>query len=481
MARSLEKYNEKRDFAQTPEPSGGTAAIASANRFVVQEHHARRLHWDFRLERDGVLVSWAVPKGIPADPSVNHLAVPTEDHPLSYIDFAGEIPKGNYGAGKVTIWDEGVYECHKWEPREVMVTLHGRRVEGRYVLFRTGEDRWMIHRMDPPQDPTREGMPGGIMPMLAITGTLPADDAAHAYEVKWDGVRALLSVEGGRISIVGRKGNDITPRYPELGPLGRAVGSREVILDGEVVALDDSGRPSFQRLQARMHVESESVIRRRMSEIPAAYMIFDLLWLDGHSLMDRPYTERRARLDELALAGPSWQTPGFHVGDGAALLDVSAAQGLEGIVAKRADSIYEPGRRSRAWIKIKNVCRQEFVVGGWVPGEGGRSGRIGALVVGYHDEGDKLRYAGRVGTGFTEKELNRLFGLLEPLRRDTSPFDPPPPPAVRRLVQFVEPRLVAEVAFREWTREGTLRQPSYQGVRDDKDPRGVVREQQPGG
>jgi bifunctional non-homologous end joining protein LigD len=476
MPGSLDRYQSMRDFEQTPEPAGGESLEHAGNRFVVQEHHARRLHWDFRLERDGVLVSWAVPKGIPTDPSVNHLAVPTEDHPLSYIDFAGEIPKGNYGAGKVTIWDHGVYECEKWKPDEVLVKLHGKRVQGRYVLFKTGPDRWMMHRMDPPQDPGRQPLPANVLPMLAVTGTLPADDAAYAYEVKWDGVRALLSVEGGRLCLVARKGTDITARYPELRPLGRVLGSREAILDGEIVALDESGHPSFQLLQGRMHVESESVIRRRMTEIPAVFMIFDLLWLDGHSLMGSPYTERRRQLADLELSGPSWQTPGHHVGDGAALLEASAAQGLEGMVAKRLDSLYEPGRRSRAWIKVKNVCRQEFVVGGWMPGEGVRSGRIGALLVGYHGDDGKLRYAGRVGTGFTERELTRLGGLLEPLARDSSPFDPHPPAAAHRAARYVEPQLVAEVGFREWTRDGTLRQPSYQGLRDDKDPIDVVRE-----
>ena len=348
MADRLDRYRSKRDFATTPEPGGDApAAEEPRNRFVVHEHHARRLHWDLRLERDGVLVSWAVPKGIPPDPAKNHLAVHTEDHPLEYIEFSGDIPAGQYGAGTMKIWDRGTYETHKFRDKEVMVTFHGERLHGRYVLFRTRGDDWMIHRMDPPEDPEREPMPERLQPMLARTGTLPRDDGEWAYEIKWDGVRAIGYVDGGRLRLESRNGSDITPRYPELRELGR----------GARLARRDPRRRG-RRLRRRPPVVPEAPgphapdLRARgapaVASDPVVYMIFDLLWLEGHSLMELPYEERRGALAELGLSGPTWQTPANHVGNGAALLEASRAQGLEGIIAKRLDCPYMPGRRSRA-------------------------------------------------------------------------------------------------------------------------------------
>jgi bifunctional non-homologous end joining protein LigD len=354
-------------------------------------------------------------------------------------------------------------------------------VHGRYVLFRTRGKDWMIHRMDPPEDPDREPMPERIEPMLARSGPLPREDGRWAYEIKWDGVRAIGYVEGGRLRLASRNGRDITPRYPELRELGRALGSAEAILDGEVVAFDEQGRPSFQRLQGRMHLTSEHVVRRLADREPVSYVIFDLLYHDGHLLLELPYAERRERLLALGLAGPTWQTPAHHVGDGAALLAASKAQGLEGVLAKRLDCPYTPGRRSSAWIKVKNVRRADVVIGGWMPGEGNRSGRIGALLVGYYDErsGDErsargrneLRYAGRVGTGFDQAELERLQTLLDPLERSTSPFSGRQPP---RTARFVEPELVCTVEYSEWTQARTLRHPVYKGLRDDVAPADVV-------
>jgi bifunctional non-homologous end joining protein LigD len=471
MAENLDSYRRKRDFSATPEPSGDAESAADERtlRFVVQEHHARSLHWDLRLERDGALASWAVPKGIPPDPRKNHLAVRTEDHPIEYLEFHGDIPAGQYGAGTMRIWDSGTYETHKWRDKEVMVTFHGERVRGRYVLFRTDEKNWMIHRMDPPEDPDREPLPDKIEPMLAKTGPLPRDDHRWAYEIKWDGVRAIGYVDGGRLRLASRNGRDITPRYPELRELGRALAGHEAVLDGEVVAFDADGRPSFQRLQGRMHLTSDHVVRRLAQSEPVAYVLFDLLWLDGHSLLGLPYSDRRERLLALDLSGPTWQTPASHVGDGAAMLEASRARGLEGIIAKRLDSPYTPGRRPGTWVKVKNVRATEVVIGGWLEGEGRRSGRLGALVVGYHEDG-ALRYAGRVGTGFDEAELNRLGGLLAPLARADSPFEGRQPP---RETHFVEPELVAAVGYGEWTQARTLRHPVYKGLRDDLAPENV--------
>jgi bifunctional non-homologous end joining protein LigD len=469
MADRLRRYREKRDPSATPEPPGDPAAAPpdeSLPRFVIQEHHARRLHWDLRLEHDGVLASWAVPRGIPRTPDRNNLAVRTEDHPLEYLEFHGEIPAGQYGAGTMAIWDRGTYEQHKWRDDEVMVTFHGERVRGRHVLFRTRGDDWMIHRMDPPEDPDREPMPERIEPMLATPGPLPEEDGRWAYEVKWDGVRAIGFVDGSRLRLQARSGRDVTARYPEVRPLAEALAGHEVVLDGEVVAFDE-GRPSFQKLQGRMHLTSESAVRRLARTDPVTYVVFDLLFLEGRSLLALPYVERREQLAALALDGPTWQAPAHHVGDGAALLEATRAAQLEGIIAKRLDCPYTPGRRSPGWVKVKNVESADVVIGGWLPGEGGRAGRLGALVVGEPDAEGALRYAGRVGTGFTEAELVRLGGLLEPLVRADSPFTGTQPP---KQTRFVAPRLVARVEFTERTRTGTLRQPSYKGLRDDVTP-----------
>ncbi len=472
----LEQYRRKRDFQMSPEPRGTEERSRPGGkpRFVVQEHHATSFHWDFRLERDGVLVSWAVPKGVPADPKKNHLAFHVEDHPLSYIKFEGTIPAGSYGGGQVTVWDRGTYEEVKWSEREVQVILHGKRLFGKYVLFQTGGKNWMIHRMDPPQDPAREPMPDRLEPMTAkLARSIPREQEKYGFEFKWDGVRAVLYADGGRVRLLSRSLEDVTARYPELRELGLAIGAREMVLDGEIIAVEPSGRPSFELLQGRMGLTSEADIRRRMKEIPVAYVIFDVLYLDGHSTMGLAYSERRRLLDGLALKGRFWQTPPHTAGEGEATLAASRQLGLEGVMAKRLDSSYAAGRRSDAWLKVKNNQGQELVIGGWVPGEGSRSGRVGALLVGYRENG-VLVYAGKVGTGFTDKMLDRLAALLAPLRRDSSPFGAGVAPPRGSI--FAEPALVGEFAFTEWTRTGQLRHPSFKGLRDDKDPNTITRE-----
>jgi bifunctional non-homologous end joining protein LigD len=477
---TLRPYRAKRDFEATPEPAGQAGddgSTATLPRFVVQEHHARRLHWDFRLERDGVLVSWALPRGVPEDPRRNHLAVHVEDHPLEYGQFEGEIPRGNYGAGQVTIWDRGTYETHKWRldgPKgEVMVTLHGERVHGRYVLFQTDERNWMIHRMDPPEDPEREEMPASITPMLAKPAeSVPHPDRGWAYEFKWDGARALVFNEPGALRVVSRTQEDLTKRYPELRRLAEALGSRTAILDGEIVALAEDGVPRFEELQQRIGLNTDADVRRKMKQVPVYYFAFDLLYLDGHRLTHLPYEERRKQLRSLQLAGPSWQTPEHQVGHGEAMLEASRASGLEGVVAKRLDSPYEESRRSSNWLKIKNRRRQDLVIGGWLDGEGKREGLPGALLVGYR-EGGELVYAGRVGTGFTDATLARLAELMAPLARESPPFDQGRPPAG---AHFIEPRLVGDFEFSDWTRANQVRAGAYKGLRDDVDPLEVERE-----
>jgi len=310
--------------------------------------------------------------------------------------------------------------------------------------------------------------------MLAVASDdVPRDDEHWAFEMKWDGMRALLAIDGGTMTITTRQGNDATARFPELHPLADALGSIAAVLDGEIVLLDDNGRPSFEKLQPRMHVSSASVARRLADEQPVVVMLFDVLWLDGHSTLELPYTDRRKLLDQLALSGPTWQTPPTTFGGGAAVLRAASDLGLEGVVAKRLDSAYLAGRRSDAWRKVKPAQGQELVVGGWLPGAGRLEGRLGSLLVGYHDDDGTLRYAGRVGSGLDETARARLEQLLVALVRDTSPFANPPK---LKASTWVEPRVVVEVAFHEWTRTGVLRAPRYKGVRTDKDASEVVRE-----
>jgi bifunctional non-homologous end joining protein LigD len=396
---------------------------------------------------------------------------------MEYAAFEGEIPEGEYGGGKVVLWDHGTYECEKWSDREVKVVLHGQRVAGRYVLFKTGaRDRdWMMHRMDPADD-GYEPLPSLIKPMLAVSrDTLPANDDAWSYEFKWDGVRAVVYVDGGRPRALSRNDRDITATYPELRDLAESLGATQAVLDGEIVAMDSSGRPSFGALQNRMHVTGAAQIRRLTVQTPVTYLVFDVLHLDGRSLLDVPYVQRRELLESLALSGPSWQTPPSFTGDGAAVLAASREQGLEGVVAKRLDSTYFPGRRSDCWLKVKNIRTQEVVIGGWKPGEGRRQGLLGSLLIGVPGP-DGLDYVGHVGTGFTDKMLRDLEQQLRPLASDVAPFAVEVPRAQAKDARWVAPVLVGEVAFSEWTKDGRLRHPAWRGLRPDKSADEVIRE-----
>jgi bifunctional non-homologous end joining protein LigD len=472
----LQAYRDKRDAARTPEPVPAGSRPApegdshDGGAFVIQEHHARRLHWDFRLERDGVLVSWALPKGVPSDPAVNHLAVHTEDHPLEYGSFEGEIPRGEYGAGSVSIWDHGSYETLKWAPAEVKVRLHGRRVAGGYVLFQTRGNQWIIHR-------ERQPLPAVIRPMLAVSGTtMPADRQNWALEMKWDGVRALAFIEKGQVRLMSRTERDVTVAYPELSGLGAATTHKQLLLDGEIVVFGADGWPEFEALQPRMHVTSVAQAAMLAGQTPVTYLVFDLLQLDGRPLLDQAYRDRRALLDGLGLAGPFWQTPPSFPGeDFPAVQAVSVDRHMEGVVAKRLDSAYAPGVRTDHWRKIKNARHQEVVIAGYKPGQGNRTGQVGSLLIGVHDSSG-LIYAGHVGTGFSAETLRMLGERLEPLRRPDSPFDGPVPPEHARTAVWVEPRLVIDVTFDRWTRAGRMRAPVYKGLRDDIDPADVVRE-----
>ncbi|WP_425956606.1 ATP-dependent DNA ligase [Xylanimonas sp. McL0601] len=522
----LQTYNAKRDPAKTPEPfdAGSPAAeTTAAPTFVIQEHHARRLHWDFRLEHEGVLVSWALPKGEPTDPSQNHLAVQTEDHPMAYGAFEGTIPPGEYGGGEVTIWDEGTYEEEKWrDGKEVIVTLRSeRRGSRRLALIRTGrgddENSWLIHRTKAQPDdaaasaadaPAAEGTadateaeaaeaaatepaeaPGvtvSLTPMLASAAdpaeirALEADgqaaDHEWAFEMKWDGYRALAVVEPGpdgtpTARLLSRKGQDLTRTYPELSPLAAQVrGDLPVVLDAEVVALDGSGRPDFRRLQQHAG--------------PVDLMVFDILQAGARSLLHAPYDERRAALEDVLDAQRPMHVPPAFDGDLDAALATSRRLRLEGVMAKRRESTYQPGRRSRQWLKLKHTRAQEVVVVGWRPLHAGEQREdpryAGALLLavpvastGSSDGG--LRYAGKVGTGFTDAERKDIAARLTALERKTPPLD-----GVPRLdaahARWATPSLVGEVEYAEWTADPTddpdarLRAARWKGWRPDKDP-----------
>jgi len=335
----LEQYRKMRDFSKTREPAGAERTQPRGDRFVVQEHHATALHWDFRLERDGVLVSWAVPKGIPPHPAQNNLAVHTEDHPLDYIDFEGEIPEGEYGGGMVYLWDQGTYECEKFEEREVMVVLHGERAKGRYVLIKTGGKNWLMHRMDPPEDPTREPMPSGLTPMQATTKPKPPA-RRYQFEPAWGGLRVLLACEGGRVELTDEQGADVTERFPEFRALGRALGSLALILDGEVVVVDLDGRPDPTLLNRK----------KARPEQPALFFASDLVWLDGHTAAALPAKDRRRLLDKLDFNGPTWRTN--PTAPPAALVQAARDQNLPGIYGRALDAPYQTGQRSTNFVFV---------------------------------------------------------------------------------------------------------------------------------
>jgi bifunctional non-homologous end joining protein LigD len=464
----LQDYERKRKRSATPEPFGGRRGKGKPI-FVVQRHDARRLHYDFRLERDGALASWAVPKGIPLEPGQRHLAVHVEDHPLDYATFEGEIPAGSYGAGTVEIWDRGTYELvEEKADGGLTVKLAGDRLRGVWTLVPArldgDEKNWLLVRKRDATTPAGRPRPA-YEPMLAtLTDDVPTGPG-WLHEVKWDGYRALANVAGGDVTLASRRGNDLTGRFAVVArALERAVRTPDCVFDGEVCALDEEGRSSFSVMQ--------------QGSGPFVYYVFDVLEIDGEPVLDLPLRERRERLAGLLdLRGDTIRlSEAFD--DGLALLAAAEAQGLEGILAKKADSRYQPGRRTRDWLKVKTHQEQEFVVAGYTKGKGRRARTLGSLVLAVM-RGGQLEYVGNVGTGFTEDEIERLLRKLRPLERATSAFpEAPKMPKVRKDdVVWVEPELVAEVEFAEWTHDGRLRAPVYRGLREDKEPDEVRREE----
>jgi len=517
MPVRLGAYRAKRDFKQTREPRGNGRA-AQGDRFVIQKHDASRLHYDFRLEVDGVLKSWAVPKGVPLKKGERHLAVHVEDHPVEYINFEGIIPKGQYGGGTVMVWDAGTYESLGASPRKDLKSgklhfaLHGHKLNGEWTLVRTKQgdgDNWLLiksgedagaisHKKDDEssisgrsmaliaREPKAEWVSGReeksaklnfIEPMKA---TMVAEPPAHgdwAYELKFDGYRALALKSGDSVQLLSGNGKDFAKRFPEIMEAIAGLAVRSAVLDGEIVALDKEGRSSFQLLQALELGEKRP---------PLAYYVFDLLRHDGADLTGQPLAARRKQLSTILrnAAEPIRESAEIR-GDPQKLLAEVRKRGLEGLIGKRRDSIYEPGRRSPAWIKLKCVAEQELVIGGYTPPEGSRS-HFGALLTGYY-QGKSFLFAGKVGTGFNAALLKSLHAAMDKIKRKTCPFKNLPErkqgrwsqeitPREMKLCTWVEPKLVCQVRFTEWTQEGKLRHPSFLGLREDKAAGDVIRE-----
>jgi len=544
-AQSLKTYVEKRDFARTPEPSGATAPVDAADlpRFVIQKHHASRLHYDVRLEADGVLKSWAVPKGPSYDTRDKRFAVAVEDHPLEYRDFEGVIEAGNYGAGEVVVWDRGTYRLLKGDDTSAQIAkgslkfeLYGEKLRGAFALVhikgRDGEaTSWLLikerdDRVDPDWKIDEHGesvisgrtlddvavdpaaphhaapaarsprakpvaskpaefavakkkateakrskkivvAPEILGPMLATAVADATDDRNWYYELKWDGYRAIVTIDAaGEVAIASRNGKDFTTKFPELRSLATAFSPRPAVIDGEIVVLDDEGRPSFSSLQARL-----DRFGRAKSASPVTFVAFDLLAAGERDLRDEPLSVRKAELVK-ALTGEGPVLESKHVvGDGRALFEMARASGLEGIVMKRAASPYV-SKRSKDWLKVKALRRQEFVIGGWTEGRGSRA-HFGALLVGTY-RGEELVYAGSVGTGFDAKLLAGIAKKLAPLAASASPFVTLP--KLDAKPHFVEPVLLAEISFTEWSHDDHLRHPVFVALREDKPARDVVRE-----
>ncbi len=519
----LDQYRARRDPERTPEPFGG-GRVAGSHLFVIQKHAARRLHYDLRLEMDGVLKSWAVPKGPSVRPQEKRLAVQVEDHPIEYAEFEGVIPADNYGAGPVIVWDQGWYRLVNDEDPVAQLArgklefeLYGLKLRGRWILARMSgkEKEWLLlkktdvfaaeeeaterypesvlsgltieelrggaaklallrEELDGLKAPRGEVSPQNQALMLASPEARPFSAKGWLFEIKYDGVRVLAFRDGDAVELYGRNGRLVTARYPEVAHALRLLPVERFLLDGEIVASDESGRPSFQRLQARMHLTNPVDVEQARATVPVTGVFFDCLSLDGRDLRRLPLLERKGCLG-LLLPLRGVIRYGEHVLEhGEAFFEAASEQRLEGIVAKRTESRYAGGR-SREWLKIKCQLRQEFVIGGYTDPQGSR-GYFGALHVGLY-EGNRLTYVSKVGTGFDEDTLKLVCERLQPLTRPTSPFDVGSPAG--RGHHWLEPRLVCEVRFTEWTRDGGVRHPAFLGLRDDKRPEECRRERPP--
>lgn len=513
----------------------GWDALPAGERFCVQMHRATRLHWDLRLEHAGVLLSWAVPKGPTLDNATRRLAMHVEDHPVEYGEFEGVIPEG-YGAGTVMLWDAGTREWEPetaadvdaaLRQGELKFVLRGAKLRGRFALVHTGarsgggENSWLLIKKkgeevvpgwdagapgnawsvktgrtmeeiaagrgaraeeiwrsqdeqltDLLDGAPRRALPRDVRPMLAERVDRPFAAGGWLWELKYDGVRALVTVHDGAVSVSGRKGRDETARYPELRAVADALLLRDAVVDGEIVAFTAEGKPSFERLQSRINVGSDTDVARAAAAVPVAFAAFDMLWADGRDLRDLPLSRRKRALRAVLRDMPGVVYVDHVENEGVAFFDAVKAQGLEGVVGKQADSRYESGRRSRCWVKVKAWNTQDCVVCGWTAGRGGR-GPLGALVLGVH-EGERLVHAGQAGSGLDGAMIRQLLDTLTPLRTDACPFDVAP--QTQEKVTWVRPETCCEVRFTEWTTAGTLRHPTFLRMRPDVAPRDCVRE-----
>ena len=522
---SLKEYERKRSFSKTPEPEPRKAPEPEGNFYCVQRHHATRLHYDFRLQVDGALASWAVPKGPTLDPGEKRLAMHVEDHPLDYGNFEGNIPAGNYGAGSVMLWDRGTYELlgdlpakQQLERGDFKFRLHGRKLQGEFAIVRMknrgkGNEWLLLKKKDEAADPgwdaeqhsrsvltgrtqeeiarnmpatvvahaakrvypkgaVKSAMPSAVTPMKGVLAEALPRGPGWLYEIKWDGVRAICYIGDGAVRMTTRSGRPAERQYPELSVLPHSIEAESAVLDTEICALDERGRPRFNLIQPRIMVADPASIAAMARSKPVAMFVFDLLYLDGHDLRGVPLVERRKLLESVFKPGPLVRlSQAFD--EGAHLLEAAREQGLEGVLAKRANSRYE-ARRSDCWVKVKTVSETECVICGYTLGE---RDYFGALILGVY-EGKKLVWAGNVGTGFDEALLKRLFELLQPLKTDRCPFADRP--KVPKDVVWVRPELVCQVKFAEWTPDGKLRAPVFLGLRTDVDPKESVREGQRG-
>jgi bifunctional non-homologous end joining protein LigD len=526
----LERYSEKREFDRTPEPRPGKvnakAKGGGALQFCVQRHHATHLHYDLRLEVDGVLKSWAVPKGPTLDPAHKRLAMMVEDHPLEYGSFEGTIPKGNYGAGSVMLWDRGTYQLLGELPVEEQLAkgdfkfhVSGEKLRGDFALVRTKRGKgneWLLLKKkdafakagwdtedharsvtsgltqeeiaqgltadEPPAAPAKSPakipgakkspMPENVAPMLAQIGKGdPPSGDEWLYEIKWDGVRALCTVDDGQVRMVSRNGNRMDRQYPELSILPHRINAKQAILDGEIAALDAKGVPSFEKLQQRIMVADAAAIALLTRHHPVVLFLFDLLYVDGYDLRGSPLMERKRLLKELLKPNDVIHYSEHFAGTGADLLAAARRQGIEGVVGKRASSLYE-ARRSGDWVKYKVFNSDSFVLCGFTKGE---RDLFGALVLGIYDRG-RLTWAGNVGTGFDRKTMQGIHEKLAPLAIAKCPLTPDKNLPKPGTVTWTRPELVCEVRFANWTEDGRLRAPVFAGLRPDIDPADCVRE-----
>lgn len=504
---SLTKYRQKRTFTKSPEPRGATHKTGQELEFVVQKHRASHLHYDFRLELDGVLKSWAVPKGPSLNPADKRLAMQVEDHPYDYRTFEGKIPKGNYGAGDVIVWDHGTYEPvtdgknpqatlrEALKKGHLSFIMHGQKLRGEFTLVKSphmGENAWLLIKKDDRyasgEDITKQGastlskqhlpadnesledrlpnlpkvaQPQHVKPMLATLTDAPFDDKNWLYEIKWDGYRAIAGWNGKRVELYSRNDNDFSKRYAPVTEALRGL-SKPCVLDGEIVMVDTEGKSHFELLQ--------NYIRGAKGELQ--YQVFDLLWLDGNDVRELPLIERKALLKDLLKGNEVVRYSDHVVGEGIKFFKSAEQAGLEGIMAKRCDSVYRTNYRSKQWLKIKTHKRQEVVIGGFTEPKGSRQ-HIGALLVGIY-ENDNFIYVGHVGGGIPTEQLKPLRHRLERLQRQTSPFQETIKP--NAPVHWVTPKILCEVTFGEWTNDNRMRQPIFVGLRSDKDPKKVTKE-----